>query len=479
MGILDIIIVLGYFALLIIIGAMASRKVKNNKDALAGGDGFGVFTAAVGRTANMAGGPATVGNTTYGFTSGIGGSWFAIANILALWVAAPFSPRIFRAMKRSGAITVGGYLGKRFGKFTQVFSGAINFLAYTGFVASNILATGIVLNNMLGWDFKVGMVVTAAIVIIYTIFGGLKSVFQINILQVVIMIVGFSIILLPTSLNVAGGWSAIKAGVPNSYLNIFSMDIAKILGTIVIPTTLAAFTLQAGYIAIASSKDIKVSWKSALLSGVLYSFIAIPVIIVGMAAFVLFPHANSGQILAHTILNILPTGLIGVLVAAVISATMSTAASCTLNAVTCLAKDVLEPMGRNSKNEAKELYFTRIFIVVIGIIATVFAILLPDVIQLLLIGYSFAAGGLLVPIFATMYWKRATKAGIIASMLGGGISFIILGSVMKVSWPPLFFSIPFGLVLVVVISLLTKAQDPKHYAPYFEDTWETINPAEK
>ena len=113
----------------------------------------------------MAGGPATVGNTTYGFTQGLSGSWFAIANILAMWVSAPFAPRIYRSMKRSGAITVGGYLGERFGKFTQVFSGGINFLAYTGFVASNILATGTILNNMLGWDFKTGMLVTAIIVI--------------------------------------------------------------------------------------------------------------------------------------------------------------------------------------------------------------------------------------------------------------------------------------------------------------------------
>ncbi|MDO5714457.1 MAG: hypothetical protein Q4Q07_08500, partial [Tissierellia bacterium] len=447
--------------------------------ALAGGDGFGIFTAAVGRTANMAGGPATVGNTTYGFTSGIGGSWFAISNILAMWVSAPFAPRIFRAMKRSGAITVGAYLGKRFGKFTQVFTGIINFLAYTGFVASNILATGTVLNNLLGWDFKTGMLITTIIVVLYTLSGGLKSVFQINILQVSIMIVGFSLILLPISINTAGGWSLIKSGVPTEYLHLFSMDWSHILGTILIPTTLAWFTLQAGYIAVASAKDINTSWKAALLSGVLYILIAIPVIFVGMAAFILFPDAEPRQILAHTILNILPTGLIGVLVAAVISATMSTAASCTLNAVTCLFKDVLEPLNRGVKSEEKQLNFTRILIAIIGVIATLFAVLLPDVIQLLLIGYSFAAGGLLVPVFATMYWKRATREGIIASMLGGGISFLILESVLKVTWPPLFFAIPFGLVLVVVVSLMTKPQDPKLYAPYFEDTWNQLYPGKE
>lgn len=113
---------------------------------------------------------------------------------------------------------------------------------------------------------------------------------------------------------------------------------------------------------------------------------------------------------------------------------------------------------------------------IVGIIVTVFAVLLPDVIKLLLIGYSLATGGLLVPIFATMFWKRATKQGIIASMIGGGISFLVLESLLAVSWPPLFFGIPFALVLLVGVSLATRAQEPVEYTAYFEDTWEPLNP---
>lgn len=478
MGLLDILMIVAYFVLLVIIGTIESRKVTSNKDALAGGDGFGVITAGVGRTANMAGGPATVGNTTYGFQSGLGGSWFAISNIIGMWAAAPFAPRMFRAMKRGNSITIGGYIGRRFGKFTQVFAGVTNFLAYTGFVASNILATGTVLNLILGWDFTTSMIITAIIVTLYTLSGGLKSVFQINILQVAIMIIGFSGILAPASINAVGGWSELMSSVPEAFLDFGAMGWGTIIGTILIPTALTGFTTQAGYIGVASSKDLKTSWKSTLLGGFLYIFIAIPVIFVGMAAFSLFPEANAQQVLATTIVEILPTGLIGVLVAAVISATMSTAASCTLNAVTCFSKDVLEPIREKKLNDEDDLKLTRILIVVISLIATVFAILLPSVIKLLLIGYSLAAGGLLVPAFATMFWKRATTPGIIAAMLGGGISFLILET-MGVTWPPLFVSIPLSLVLVVVVSLMTKPQELSQYAPYFEDAWAEYSKANK
>lgn len=472
MSFIDIAVIISYFVLLVIVGTIVSKQVQTNKDALAGGDGFGILTAAVGRTANMAGGPATVGNATYGFQSGLGGSWFAISNIIGMWVAAPFAPRMYRAMKRGDTITIGGYIGYRFGKFSKVFAGITNFLAYTGFVASNILATGTFLSIILGWDFKTSMIITAIIVTLYTLSGGLKSVFQINIIQVLIMIIGFSFILLPSSLSAVGGWNNLINAVPKEFLNFNSMGWGVIIGTIIIPTALTGFTTQAGYIGVASSKSLDVSWKSTLLGGVFYVFIAIPVIFVGMVAFLLFPDANAQNILARSIVEILPTGLIGILVAAVISATMSTAASCALNAVTCFSIDVLEPIRGKKSDEKEGLKLTRMLIVIISVIATLFAVLLPNVIKLLLMGYSLAAGGLLVPAFATMFWKRATKEGITAAMLGGGISYLILESFLNVNWPPLFLSIPLSLALVVVVSLLTKPQELEKYAPYFEDSWQ-------
>lgn len=259
--------------------------------------------------------------------------------------------------------------------------------------------------------------------------------------------------------------------VPEAFLNLSTLGWGVIIGTIIIPTTLTGFTTQAGYIGIASSKNLEVSWKSTLLGGMLYIFIAIPVIFVGMAAFVLFPDASSQNILAKMIMEILATGLIGVLVAAVISATMSTAASCALNAVTCFSKDVLEPIKEIQLDEKEGLKLTRVLIVVISLIATLLAVLLPNVIKLLLMGYSLAAGGLLVPVFATMFWKRATTPGVIAAMLGGGISYLLLNSLFKVTYPPLFVSLPLSLVLIVLVSLMTEKEDLEKYAPYFEDSW--------
>lgn len=470
MAILDILIVLAYLAILLIIGVVVSRGVKTNEDAVVGGKSFGVITAAVGKTANLAGGPAVVGGAGYGYDFGFGGSWFGIANILSSWVSAPFAGRIWKAMHRGDLVSIGGYMGHRFGKFAHVFSGITNGLAYTGFVAAQIVATGKILNVLLGWDFTFSMIFTTFVVMGYTMLGGLKAVVYTDYVQLTVMIGGLFFILMPLAIKENGGWDALMMAVPAEFHNWGSMGWATIIGTVLIPTALAGFTMQASYAYIGASKNLKTSWTSALLSGVLYAIIAAAVIVIGMATRVLYPGVDSQQALAHIITNMLPHGLIGLLLAAVLSATMSTAATCSISAATNIGIDVIAPIRGKALSSEAQLKVTRILIMAVTLVALSFALFYPQIIGLLLMGYSLGAGGLLIPIFATMFWKRATTPGVIASMLTGGISYLVLSKM--VTWPPLFVSIPVSLLFLVVVSLMTPPQDPEKYEIYFDDVWE-------
>ena len=312
------------------------------------------------------------------------------------------------------------------------------------------------------------MIFSTVVVMGYTILGGLKAVIYNDWVQMTIMIVGFFFILMPVTITKAGGWNAMLDTVPAAYLQWGNMGWLHIIGTIILPTALAGFTMQATYAYIGAAKDVKASWTSSILAGFLYLIIAAGVLLVGMATFTLVPGINDQQALATAILKFLPHGLIGLLLAAVLSATMSTAASCSISAATNINNDVIEPLLGKAPTE-KALLRTRILIVCVTLVALGFAVLYPQIIGLLLLGYAFGAGGLLIPVLATMFWKRATSPGVIASMLGGGISYVVLSKL--VTWPPLFVSIPVSLVLLVVISLMTPAQDPRQYAIYFDEEW--------
>lgn len=456
--------------MLIAIGVVVSRSVKTNVDAVAGGKSFGVWAAAVGKTANLAGGPTVVGGTGYGYSYGFGGSWVGISSMLSSWISAPFAVRIWKAMTRGHLVSIGGYLGYRFGKFARVFSGLTNALAYTGFVAAQIVATGKILHVLLGWSLNTAMIVTTGIVIFYTILGGLKAVVYTDFLQLGIMLGGFFAVLMPMSISTIGGWGDLMAKVPEIYHNWGSMGWGHIIGSILIPTALAGFTMQASYAFIGSAKSMQVSWTSSILSGVLYGLLYAAVIIIGMAAFLLYPGIDNQDALGKIILELLPHGLIGLLLAAVLSATMSTAATCSLSAATNFGEDVIKPLFEETYSKQDPLKMTRILIGIVGIVALAFSIVYPQIIGLLLMGYSLGAGGLLVPVFAAMFWKRANTPGCIAAMLGGGISYLVLSNI--VTWPPLFASIPISLVLLVVVSLMTPAPPKNMYDIYFDDEWD-------
>lgn len=470
MSILDIAIIIVYFAALIVIGAIVSKSVKTNEDSVVAGRSFGSVSAAVGKTANQAGGPAILGGTAYGYTFGVAGGWFGISNILAMWLTAPFAPRIWSAMHRADLVSIGGYLGYRFGMFARVFSGFLNALAYSGFVAAQIVATGTILHVLLGWGLTTGMIVTTLIVIAYTMLGGLKAVVYTDYMQLGIMMIGLFFVMVPISVHAVGGFHSMMSQVPAAFTQMGSMGWFTVIGTIIIPTALAGFTMQAGYSYIGACKNLQTTWKSSLLAGVFYGILAVAVIIIGMATYLLYPGLTDSQNALPTIVsNLLPSGLVGLLLAAVLSATMSTASTCSICAATCIGTDIIRPLLKHKVDDKNMLKLTRILIVLVAVLALSFAVLYPQIVGLLLMGYSFGAGGLMIPVFSAMFWKRATTAGCVASMLGGGISYLLLSN--YVTWPALFGSVPIGLVLMIGVSLLTKKPAPSQYDIYFDDEW--------
>jgi SSS family solute:Na+ symporter len=457
---------------LVIIGAVVSKQVKTHEDSVVGGRTFNTFLAAVGRAANIAGGSTSVGGAGYGYTYGVSGAWFGWANVISAAIWSPLSPRLYRAMSRGRFTTIGDYIGYRFGKFAKVFAGLLNSLAYMGFVAAQIIATGTILAVLLGWDHKLAMFVTTIIVIAYTILGGLKAVVYTDIVQMSILYLGLVFILPPIAVGEVGGMAQLFDNLPESFKQVGAMGWARIIGVIVAPTVLMPFAMQATYIYTASCKNVQAAWKSPLWTSVLYAFPAMTVIIIGLCALTLFPEITSSQdALPTAIVNLLPHGMIGFMLAAILSATMSTSSTCLLCSTNCFITDVMNALSKKVRTGEEQLKITRIGLAVIGLLTLSITMFYSDIIAIITLGYAVGCGGLLAPALATMFWKRATTAGCIAAMVVGGGSYVVIQLGQLATWPPLFFSLPVSLVLLVIVSLLTKPSDPSMYDVYFEDEW--------
>jgi SSS family solute:Na+ symporter len=375
-------------------------------------------------------------------------------------------------MSRGKFTSIGDYVGYRFGKFAKVFAGLLNSLAYMGFVAAQIVATGTILSVLLGWNPKAAMLVTTVIVIIYTILGGLKAVVYTDVVQMIIIYLGLVFVLPGLAVGKAGGMSAMIGALPEAFQQIGSMGWGTIIGVIVAPTILMPFAMQAVYIYAAACKSVTAAWQSSFLSGVLYIFPALCSVFVGLAAFVLFPGLASAQdSMPRMIVEYLPHGAIGLLLASILSATMSTSSTCLICSTNCFITDVLKALSNKVRTGEELLKITRIGLAVIGLMTLSITMFYSDIIRIITLGYALACGGLLAPALATMFWKRATTPGCIAAMVVGGGSYLIIQLTRIVPWPPLYFSLPVSLVLLIVVSLATKPSDPSTYDVYFEDEW--------
>lgn len=476
MNVLDILIVIVYLVALVVIGLVAGRGVKTTEDQVVAGRSFNAFTAAVGKAANLAGGSTSVGGASYGYNFGVGGSWYGLSNLITSFLAAPFCKRIWKAMKRGHFVSIGEYMGYRFGRPANFIANLLNMFAYMGFVASQVVATGTICNALLGWDMNVAIVITTIVVILYTCTGGLKAVVYTDYMQLFVLYLGMICVLLPVSVHAVGGFGALGAALPAAFLNMGNMGWFKIIGVIVVPTVLNTVTMQAFYGYLASCKDEKAAWKSSILAGILYIFPAIAVVIIGMCAVVLAPGLASGNsALPQMVLTLMPTGLVGLLFGACIAATMSTSDTCLLSSATCFT-NIYKGFIKKDADDKQLLKVSRLAMAGIGVVVLLISMFNRDIISLITYGYALGVGGLLVPFFACYFSKRATSAGCIASMVVGGATYVLLSNI--VTWPALFASLPASLVAMVVVSLCTKAPDPKCYDLYFDEEWEKTHPAE-
>jgi SSS family solute:Na+ symporter len=472
MVLLDVAIIVLYLILLVFIGVIVSKRVKTHEDSVVGGRGFGTFFAGVGKAANLAGGPSTVGTAGYGFTYGITGAWFTLSTAISCLVWVPLAPRLWRAVSRGRFTSVGGYLGYRFGGFARVFAGLLNCLAYMSFVAAQIIATGTILAVLLGWSHTMAMLITTVIVIAYTILGGLKAVVITDIVQMAIIYIGLVIIMPPVALGEVGGMNALFDALPEAFKQIGAMGWPRIVGTLMLPTILMPFTMQATYAYTAACKSSNVAWKSGILTAFLYIIPCMACLLVGMIVFVLFPDiAVASDALPTIVTALLPHGLIGILLAAVLSATMSTSSTCLICSANCLVTDVVGGLSKKERSGEEQLKVTRICMGLIGVLTLCITLFNSDIISIISIGYALGTGGLLAPALAAMFWKRATKPACIAAMVVGGGSYVFIQFSQIVTWPPLFLSLGLSLILIIAVSLFTKPSDPTVYDVYFEDEW--------
>ena len=437
MGIIDWIFVVGYFTIIGVIGYQTSKRIQTVKDYNVAGEKVTWTILFASLAASVLGGGASTGmaGNVYkeGYVFMFAFCAYGIASILIGYFIAP------RLKAYKGAQTVGDIMERHYGKKAKLVTGILSVGLCTGIIGGQALALGTMLNVILDIPPIVGILIGMGSVILYTSFGGVMAVIQTDVVQFVLLGV-----ILPLSLIIGlfavGGTDTLIEKIPDVHFTLLgNWELATFIGLFV--TFLLGEALIPPYTQrVFSSKDPETARKGYIISGFFsFGFFFITGSL-GLVAYVLFPGIQTDNALPTIVKELLPVGVTGLAVAALLAVIMSTASSF-LNATTVsFMRDIYPFLRRKKISDKQELFMGRVLTVVVGVASLIFAINVPSIIAALEYSYYLWAPTIVCPLVMGIMWRIRNAAA--------GICSIIAGAVITLVWT-LILHDPFGLSGVV------------------------------
>ena len=324
------------------------------------------------------------------------------------------------------------------------------------------------LGNEIGISYEAGAIIACLVFIIYTATSGLFGVIYTDVFQFVMLIL-FVYILIPAS-------SLAKLGGLGTFLQNLAPELStpyldgSIVGDII---TYFVFTLAGAEMwqRAFAAKSQKAA-KEGLFLGTLVYGLTIPLVwFMGVVAHQLVPaekiiaYGSTDAVVPALAIEILPVGLTGLALAGILSVIMSTADSYLIVSVQTCVHDIYKTFKPDTP-EKKELMLTRVFAVVLPLGALIIALYIKNAYNILMFAWSFYAAAAGLPAFAALYWKKATKAGVLSGM-AAGFSVTILWKLIGLPFG-IGATVPGAIACLLALVLVSLATYKKNPAPFLD-----------
>ncbi|HNP35055.1 MAG TPA: sodium:solute symporter family protein [Woeseiaceae bacterium] len=465
---LDLVAIGVYFVGLVWIGLRVARAEKGDGESesfLAADRNMNLVQTTASTAATDLGGGFSIAMGGLGFTLGISGSWLiAISGLSVVLVSFLMVPKVKRWADSARGLTTGDLFEARFDRRTGTVAAIVIGIAWFTFAGGQIIAGAKLLQATTDMNLTFAVVLSGAVILAYTTLGGLKAVIYTDVFQMVVLLVGLIFIAVPIGLYTVGGWNGIVTHFSADPETASLVDWGAVGWKEALGWFFAIFPVWFISIAamqrIIAARDEKTARRAFLLTGVPieWPLFAIGSTLVGLIARMIMPDLPDPEMATPMIImELLPVGIAGIVIAAYIAAVMSTADSVLMGPVAIFTNDIYKKFLRPGASEQSVVRVARIATLVLGVLSIGMAYLVPNVLQLILYAYTFGAAGLFFPMLGLLFWQRTTASGAFWSMLGGGsaaILWVILDEPFGLSSSYLgwFVSLP----LLIIVSLATR-----------------------
>ena len=491
-----------YFIVIITIGFVYAKRSNSSTDEyFIGGRKVGPwFTALSAEASDMSGyllmglpglaywcGASDVGWTCIGLAIGTYLNWRFIAERLRKY-----------SVKAGNAITVQGFYSSRFHDKKNIVStvaAIITLIFFCVYCGSCFVTCGRLFNTLFGLDYSTMMILGALIVFLYTMVGGYLSVVATDFVQGCLMFFALAVVVIG-SITMAGGVenvSAFLSDIPG-YLSMTSIatpvlgpdglqvvedgqPLFGVAGEYGLLTIISTMSWGLGYfgmpqvlvrfMGIRSADEIKVSRRIAIVWVVISMVCAIVIGIVGryLMPIDLLTNASAETIFIILSRVMLPAFVCGIVVCGILAASMSSASSYLLITGSAVAENIFRALFKKDATDGQVLIVSRITLVVV-LLFGIFVAYDENSVIFTVVSYAWAGlGASFGPLtILALYWRRMTKEGAIAGMIGGAFMVLFWHNIIKpmggvfgiYELLPAFI---FSLILIVVVSKLTKEPD--------------------
>ncbi len=459
-SVLDWIVLCGYFVVIVVIGLWTFKKIRHSGDYFMGDRRFGkiLMIAQAFGVGTHTDQPVSVAGASY--TTGLAGIWYQ-------WIymfATPFYWLIGPIYRRLRYITMADFFLERYGKSTAMFYTFIGTLYFCMNMGVMLKGTGITIEGLTGGAIPeaVTIVLSTVLFVSYGLAGGIIAAVITDVIQGVLILV-LSFLLIPFALDAAGGIAKIHAGLPEHMFSLVApMEVTMFFIVMAVLNALVGVVVLPHHMAIGGAGKTEMACRTGWTYGnFLKRFATAGWAFTGVFAAFLYPGLTmEGRELAFGIAskNLLPVGLVGLMLAAMIAAVMSTCDAFMVHASALFTQNIYKPYIKPDATDKDILRVGRsaaLFVVAGGL---VFAFAFPSVIHGIKEAWKVTAF-LGLAFWFGILWRRANRYGAWSSALVMAAISFYTSNVLHWSFPWQIASyLPVGLVVMYLVSRFTRLE---------------------
>ena len=462
-------------AVLLATAVLRSVRVHNQADFLVAGRSlrwpvliFTLLSSWIGAGSLFAGGENA-------YRNGFAALWQPAGGWAGLIVIAMIAGRA----RRFAQYTVPDLLETRYNTAARIFATIAIVISYTMIVSYQFKAGGDVLHLIFPeLEKTAGMYIIAGFVITFTALAGMGSVAYLDLI-IGSLVTTIAIIAVPLLLDNVGGWTAVKQALPPDHFTLLGpLTFTQAMG-LLLPTFLLLIGNQGMYqkfFSARSERDAKLAVIGWIVGTTILETVIITIAVVGSSK---FHTPNPREIIPMTARLGLPPLAGAILLGGVFAKVISTANNFLFSPASNLIHDVYKRFINPDASERRTLIVSRAMVIVLGVFALVQGAYFESILKAALYAYTVYGAAVTPAIMAVFFWKRATAAGAVTS--------IILGTIITVVWDAFEIQVRFqeygwiqgidavypalaiSVLGLVVVSLLSAPPPVERWKPFFAE----------